>query len=88
MLVQDVPDDGVAPMGERLAGEASIALCYERARVLPDWPYNLYCILHGSSRSEILTRIDDVRQRLGLMNYPGEVIFSLARFKRDGIRYA
>lgn len=88
MLVQDVPDDAVTSLGRRLAGEPAIALCYERARVLPDWPYNLYCILRGATRADVQARIDELRQRLNLSGYASEVLFSLTRFKRDGVRYA
>lgn len=88
MLVQDVPDALVEKVGNQLAGEEVIALCYERARVLPDWPYNLYSILRGPSREEVRARIESLRQRLGLSGYASEILFSLTRFKRDGVRYA
>jgi len=88
MLVQDVPDEAVEQVGRRLAGEEAVALCYERARVLPDWPFNLYCILRGPTREGLLTTIAAMRERLGLAGSPSQVLFSLTRFKRDGVRYA
>lgn len=88
MLVLDVPDDAAERAGRLLASETDVALCYERARALPDWPYNLYCILHGPSRQAALSRIDEIRRRLGLAGCRGEVLFSLTRFKRDGVLYA
>lgn len=88
MLVQDVPDALVEQVGNQLAGEEAIALCYERARVLPDWPYNLYSILRGPSREEVCGRIEATRRRLGLSGFASEILFSLTRFKRDGVRYA
>ena len=88
MLVQDVPDESVAGIGSLMAREPSVALCYERSRALPDWPYNLYCIMRGPTREEVRARIDEIRQRLGLSDYTSEILFSLTRFKRDGVRYA
>ena len=88
MLVQDVPDDSVERVGGVLASEPSIALCYERSRVLPDWPYNLYCIMRGPSRDEVQASMASLRERLGLAGYASEILFSLTRFKRDGVRYA
>ncbi len=88
MLVQDVPDEAVAGIGRLMAREPSVALCYERSRVLPDWPYSLYCIMRGPTRDEVRARIDEIRQRLGLASYSSEILFSLTRFKRDGVRYA
>ena len=88
MLVQDVPDDAVEQVGMRLAREPSVSLCYQRARVLPAWPYNLFCIVRGSMREEVLDRIGGMRERLGLAGYASEILFSLARYKRDGVSYA
>ena len=88
MLVQDVPDEAVERVGKLLAAEPAVALCYERARLVPDWPYNLYCILRGPSREALLAAVAALRERLGLGSYPSEVLFSRQRFKRDGVRYA
>ena len=88
MLVQDVPDEAVEQVGMRLAREPSVSLCYQRARVLPAWPYNLFCIVRGSMREEVLDRIGGMRERLGLAGYASEILFSLARYKRDGVSYA
>ncbi len=88
MLVQDVPDESVAWVGSSMAREPSVALCYERSRVLPDWPYNLYCIMRGPTREEVQARIDEITLRAGLSGYSSEILFSLTRFKRDGVRYA
>ncbi len=88
LLVQDVPDEAVERVGRLLAREPAVALCYERVRVLPDWPYNVYCILRGPSRENLLAAIAALRERLGLGAYASEVLFSLQRFKRDGVRYA
>mgnify|MGYP000849043008 CR=1 FL=1 len=88
MLVHDIPDDTVAEVGERLAGEAGITLCYQRPRVLPHWPYNLFCMLHGQARAEVEARIAELRERLQLAAYAYDVLFSLTRFKQCGARYA
>ena len=88
LWVKDVPDKLVGRLGGALANEASVALCYERARALPDWPYNLYCILRGPSRDGLLATIAELGERLGLTAYAGEVLFSAHRFKRDGVQYA
>ena len=65
-----------------------MALCYERSRVLPDWPYNLFCMIHGRERGEVGNIIADLRQRHGLNDCAHDVLFSLTRFKQNGARYA
>jgi siroheme decarboxylase len=88
MLVQDVPDEAVARLGETLAGEPGVTLCYRRPRMLPDWPYNLFCMIHGRQRKDVEAKIDELRERLGLRCYAHDTLFSLTRFKQTGARYA
>ena len=88
MLVQDIPDEEVARLGEVLAREAGVTLCYQRPRVLPDWPYNLFCMIHGQVREEVEAKIAELRSRLKLTDYACDTLFSLTRFKQTGARYA
>ena len=88
MLVHDVPDERVGEVGERLAREPEVTLCYQRPRVLPEWRYNLFCMIHGQVRTEVEARIADLRARLQLGDYAYDVLFSLTRFKQSGARYA
>jgi len=48
MVVWDVPDDEIGVVGESLAALPFVTLCYRRPRRLPDWPYNLFCMIHGA----------------------------------------
>lgn len=87
MCVWDVPDDVIGECGRRLAGEPLVTLCYRRPRVLPDWRYNLFCMIHGSARAAVLAARDDIAARLGLDAWPHAVLFSGRRFKQRGARY-
>lgn len=87
MCVWDVPDDLVSALGRQLAAEPAVTLCYRRRRVQPDWPYNLFCMIHGSARDEVLAARADLAGRLGLDRYPHAVLFSCRRFKQTGARY-
>ena len=88
MLVHDIPDHSVAELGRALAEEPAVTLCYRRPRVLPGWPYNLFCMIHGRERAEVEAIIADLRQRHGLADCAHDVLFSLTRFKQNGARYA
>ncbi|QDX81190.1 AsnC family transcriptional regulator [Denitratisoma sp. DHT3] len=87
MCVWDVPDAVVSELGRRLAGAPGITLCYRRQRALPDWPYNLFCMIHGKAREEVLALRDDLARRHELDQYPHAVLFSTRRFKQQGARY-
>lgn len=87
MVVWDVPDAEVRALGLCLAGFDFITLCYQRPRRLPAWRYNLYCMIHGRSREEVLSNLEWMVNRCGLQALPHEVLFSRRRFKQCGARY-
>jgi len=87
MTVWDVPDDRVAETGRRIAGMAGVTLCYRRPRRLPDWPYNLFCMVHGKDRAKVEVAIERITADAGLRDCPRAVLFSVRRFKQRGARY-
>ncbi len=87
MVVWDVPDKQLDELGARLGRLDCITLCYQRPRRLPDWPYNLFCMIHGQERSKVLAYIDRLVESQGLSDIPHKVLFSGRRFKQRGARY-
>ena len=87
MVVWDVADDKVDEIGQQLGKQDCVTLCYQRPRMLPDWPYNLFCMVHGRNREEVLACIGDMTEGLSLENVPHTVLFSGRRFKQRGAIY-
>ncbi len=87
MVVWDVPDAAVSAVGRRIAASGRVTLCYRRPRVLPHWPYNLFCMIHGKDRAEVEARIIALAELCGLENYPHKNLFSQRRFKQRGAHY-
>lgn len=87
MVVWDVAEEDVDALGERMAQLEFVTLCYRRARDLPAWPYNLYCMIHGHDRGAVLGRVAQVIDACGLQDVPYTVLFSRRRFKQCGARY-
>ncbi|TVO71680.1 siroheme decarboxylase subunit beta [Sedimenticola selenatireducens] len=87
MVVWDVPDHRIDEVGEKLGALDCITLCYQRPRRLPDWPYNLFCMIHGQEREKVLAYIDKLVNSEGLDDIPHKVLFSGRRFKQRGARY-
>ena len=86
MLVQDIPDALIAEFAELLAHEPGVTLCYQRPRVLPEWPYNLFCVIHDQVRDEVEAKIAELRARLKLTGFAHDTLFSITRFKQTGGR--
>ncbi|MBL8258543.1 MAG: Lrp/AsnC family transcriptional regulator [Candidatus Competibacteraceae bacterium] len=87
MVVWDIPDAQVSAVGRALAVEAGVNLCYRRPRRLPDWPYNLFCMMHGRERDEVLAQIDALRARHRLATCPHAALFSTRCFRQRGAWY-
>ena len=87
MVVWDVADDQVDHIGQQLGMQDCVTLCYQRPRMLPEWPYNLFCMVHGRNREEVLECIDTMTEGLCLENIPHTVLFSGRRFKQRGAIY-
>ncbi|MDX8412268.1 MAG: hypothetical protein R8K46_10440 [Mariprofundaceae bacterium] len=88
MVVWDVPDVAVRELGKRMGEQAAVTLCYRRPRRLPDWPYNLFCMIHGRDRDVVRGHIDTLIRQCGLEKIAHEVLFSSRRFKQRGACYA
>lgn len=87
MVVWDVPEALMDEVGEALGAQACVTLCYQRPRRLPDWPYNLFCMIHGRSREKVLTQVRQMVEELGLGDIRHDILFSGQRFKQRGARY-
>jgi siroheme decarboxylase len=88
MVVWDIPDDRVAELGRQLAAQPGVTLCYQRPRRLPDWPYNLFSMVHGQDRDAVLAQVERIRETLGLEALRCQPLFSRRRFKQCGARYS
>ncbi len=88
MVVWDVADSRVQELGHCLSRFPFVTLCYRRPRRLPDWPYNLFCMIHGRSRDAVLGHVDELVQGCGLGDIAHAVLFSRRRFKQRGASYA
>jgi DNA-binding Lrp family transcriptional regulator len=84
MVVWDVPDERVDAVGKMLATAPGVTLCYRRPRRPPDWPYNLFCMIHGRDREVVLRAVERAAEATGLASVPRAVLFSGRRFKQRG----
>ena len=86
MTVWDVDDESVDSLGERVGALPFVSHCYRRPRHRPDWPFNLFAMLHGHSRAEVERQRDAVRTVLGAACRSDEVLYSTAILKKTGLR--
>jgi DNA-binding Lrp family transcriptional regulator len=87
MVVWDIPDDQVHNLGRALARAPFVTLCYQRPRRLPDWPYNLFCMIHGVDRQRVMNQLATLIAEQGLEQTPHAVLFSTKAYRQRGGRY-
>lgn len=88
MVVWDIHDKEVQQIGHKLAREPAITLCYQRRRQRPEWPYNLFCMIHGKERKKVQTEIKEIIARHQLQTIPYEILFSNKVYKQRGGHYS
>ena len=86
MVVWDVPERLVDQVGASLGEETCVTLSYRRPRRPPQWNYNLFCMIHGTSRDTVTAQLEDIVSRKGL-HYPHQLLFSNHCFKQRGAVY-
>jgi len=87
MVVWNINDDEVDSIANQLALRSEISLCYRRPRRLPDWPYNLFCMIHGQTTKQVEMQIATLVSELGLTHIDKDVLFSHKAYKQHGARY-
>jgi len=87
MVVWNVPDERVEELGICIGKYDCVTLSYRRPRRLPEWPYNLFTMVHGSSREEVTQKVDEITESCGLHDIEHTILFSTRRFKQRGASY-
>ena len=86
MSVWDVPDEKVRMHGRAIGDLDFVSHAYRRPRHLPEWPYNLFAMVHGKDRSEVMEKVKAIADMLGEDNRAHEVLFSTRILKKTGLR--
>jgi len=84
LAVWHVPEDSVVETGEIMAGFEDVSHCYERLSY-PQWPYNIYTMIHGRDRQQCLEIVERIAEATGIRDYT--VLFTVREFKKRSMRY-
>ncbi len=86
MSVWDVADEMAIALGNTVGALEFVSHCYLRPRALPDWPYNLFAMVHGVSRDEVAAKRDEIRTLLGDALLGDDILYSTRILKKTGLR--
>lgn len=88
MTVWDVPDEAVDRLGAQVGALAAVSHCYRRPRQGPEWPYNLFAMVHGRTRDDVERETERIAAILGAHNRGHTILFSTRILKKTGLRIA
>ena len=83
MCIWNVPDERIEEVGAVMAGFSEVTHCYERPRY-PDWPYNLFAMVHSYTRKDCENVAEEISRAIGITDY--KLLFSEHEFKKTGVR--
>ncbi|GAB4291834.1 MAG: Lrp/AsnC family transcriptional regulator [Roseovarius sp.] len=86
MSVWDVEDARLDELGPQIGGLDFVSHCYERPRALPDWPYNLFAMIHGTTRAEVEHKRARIAALLGPACRGSDILYSTRILKKTGLR--
>jgi len=84
MSVWVVPEDEGEKIGREMAEFSAVSHCYLRPSY-PNWPYNLFAMVHGKSQEECDSLIEEMAKESGLTEY-GK-LYSTVEFKKQRLVY-
>jgi DNA-binding Lrp family transcriptional regulator len=84
LCVWQVHPNRVEETGKFIGNLREVSHCYKR-RPAKGWNYNLYAMIHGKSREEVLALVERVSKLTGLKDF--KVIFSTKEMKKTPPKY-
>ena len=88
MVVWDIPDDKVDELGQCIGKYSCVTLSYRRPRHRPQWPYNLFTMVHGQDKQAVIQKVKSIADKCGLQDVNHTILFSTRRFKQRGASYS
>lgn len=84
MGVWKVAPEDMDRIGPMVASFKAVSHCYQRP-IYPDWPYNLFSMIHGRSREECEDVIAAIAAATGLTEYTA--LYSTREYKKTRVRF-
>jgi len=79
-----VPRHEVDDVGFKMASFSEVSHCYER-RTNPQWPYNVFTMVHGRTKKECLNTVERISGTTGIKEYAP--LFTVREFKKERVKY-
>lgn len=78
------PEEKIDDISKIITKMPEISHCYVR-RTYPEWPYNLYTMIHGKCKEDCLSVVNKIKELTNLEEY--EMLFSHEELKKTSMKY-
>lgn len=85
MGVWMAPESQVEEAGTAMASFAGVTHCYQRPAYPPEWPYNLFTMVHGRTPEDCRSVLEAISHRTGIENYG--LLISTKEYKKNRVKY-
>ena len=84
MVAWQVPEDSIEKTAMVAASLPQVSHCYQRP-TYPDWPYNLFTIIHAKSKESCQAIVRKISQETEVSDYI--ILFSTKEYKKERLKY-
>ncbi|MDH4266446.1 MAG: Lrp/AsnC family transcriptional regulator, partial [Deltaproteobacteria bacterium] len=84
MVVWKVPENQISRITRAMIAFPAVSHCYLRPS-LPQWPFNLYTMVHGPGARDCRLIAQQLSKETGLKDY--QLLFSKREHKKSSMRY-
>jgi glutamate-1-semialdehyde 2,1-aminomutase len=84
MVAWRVPEDSIEKVAAVAAALPQVSHCYQRP-TYPDWPYNLFTMIHAKSKEDCQAIAGRISEATGVGDYV--ILFSTKEYKKERLKY-
>jgi glutamate-1-semialdehyde 2,1-aminomutase len=84
MVAWRVPEDGIEKAAAVASSLPQVSHCYQRL-TYPDWPYNLFTMIHAKSKENCQAIAREISEKTGVSDYV--ILFSTKEYKKAPLKY-
>ncbi len=84
LIAWAVPPERLDEVARKMAESSSVSHCYDR-NTAPDWPYNLYTMVHGQTREECEQIAEKLAEETDV--HDRQMLFTKKEWKKQSMKY-
>jgi DNA-binding Lrp family transcriptional regulator len=85
MVCWIVPEERLEEVGPKLSSYPQVSHCYLRPVFPPDWPYNVFTMIHAQTREDCERTTKRIEADVGIGDYA--ILYSHTEYKKERVKY-